>query len=520
MFLRRQKTLGNLFKKINASLLSHTNKSFLLYFSSKNNNNNKGYRIIKKQPHKVHIRSPFKNPKSKPKLSSSKNNNNEKKKTTTDNTDNDNTVNKNLFIICGSIVLVGWISVILAKGSGSEAAVILRTWTQTTELLFNDDYTIVNDGLLVFLNASYKNRLICEKLSKNKLILKKLIDIINAADSKEEKKEQLITIEMKNMASELLYAISLNNTTHDSLIKNKIHYYLIDIINNKSEFLYIKKNCAFVLSNLIHNNEKNAMIILKSGVLNSLHLILSNKLLFRHKIQDSMYKLIEIINKNNKNTSSDSDNLLEKKNLNLDNNDLLIINYYQKKLQKKKSKNNFFFSHQKEKFKNKLIENGTILYMHTLLGGALWGITVSLFRRIKNKRQIWQYIYRTALVTGFVPAYFIGGIVTQYNYQLKEKNTYNGIMMLNFITGMLILIPSIYIMPILDLYCPLWLGGHIVGFSTFFLQCYYEDNDLFKSDINLKKEEELLNKRNKRKELLYKKKFFQIDNNNDDTAQK
>ena len=156
-----------------------------------------------------------------------------------------------------------------------------------------------------------------------------------------------------------------------------------------------------------------------------------------------------------------------------------------------------------------LSQTGLMLYIHTIIGGALWGLSVSLYRRYSLSK-LWQNIYRTALVTGFVPAYFIGGIITVYNTYIKDLNQFQHIFLFNNVIALSVIIPWIYLIPILDVYCPLWLGGHIVGFTSFFLQMYIQDADLLKSDHNLKQIRVKRDQFIKKREQLRKNQFFQL----------
>jgi hypothetical protein len=57
-------------------------------------------------------------------------------------------------------------------------------------------------------------------------------------------------------------------------------------------------------------------------------------------------------------------------------------------------------------------------------------------------------------------------------------------------TSVAVCVPWVYMLPVLDKLCPLWLGGHVVGFCSFFLFMMATDNDMFKSDHQLKIQDE------------------------------
>ena len=48
--------------------------------------------------------------------------------------------------------------------------------------------------------------------------------------------------------------------------------------------------------------------------------------------------------------------------------------------------------------------------------------------------------------------------------------------------------PAYYILPWVERWAPLWLGGHVVGFGSFFLYMVVTDADLMKSDHRLEAE--------------------------------
>ena len=45
--------------------------------------------------------------------------------------------------------------------------------------------------------------------------------------------------------------------------------------------------------------------------------------------------------------------------------------------------------------------------------------------------------------------------------------------------------PARYVLAWVENFAPLWLGGHIVGFGSFFVWTLYTESDLLKSDHNL-----------------------------------
>ena len=97
-------------------------------------------------------------------------------------------------------------------------------------------------------------------------------------------------------------------------------------------------------------------------------------------------------------------------------------------------------------------------------------------------------VARTALVTGLVPAFFVGGIVSLFQRYQRDANTEHEVFRLYSATMFATVWPALYIMPAVDRYAPLWLGGHVVGFGSFFVYMLLTDADLMKNDHALEQE--------------------------------
>ena len=127
-----------------------------------------------------------------------------------------------------------------------------------------------------------------------------------------------------------------------------------------------------------------------------------------------------------------------------------------------------------------LIESGVLLYFHTAGGGAAWGLFESL-RLQQPRSMLVQNVARTALVTCFVPILMVGGVVTAYNRVNKRTDSINEKFALYF--GVCLgLYPAQRMLSMVERFAPLWLGGHIVGFASFFVWTLYTESDLLKSD--------------------------------------
>eukprot|EP00455_Lapot_gusevi_P053858 TRINITY_DN8498_c0_g1_i2.p1 TRINITY_DN8498_c0_g1~~TRINITY_DN8498_c0_g1_i2.p1 ORF type:complete len:159 (-),score=31.73 TRINITY_DN8498_c0_g1_i2:72-548(-) len=132
-----------------------------------------------------------------------------------------------------------------------------------------------------------------------------------------------------------------------------------------------------------------------------------------------------------------------------------------------------------------------------MFGGALWGAATSLYKRLPTS-QVLSATIRTSLVTGLVPAYFVGFCVSLFDYFHHRADTETDIHRLYSSSLFLTLYPWYYLLPIVERYAPLWLGGHIVGFSSFFLYMLYTDSDLLKT-------EQMLDEQDRKRQLRERK---------------
>lgn len=130
-----------------------------------------------------------------------------------------------------------------------------------------------------------------------------------------------------------------------------------------------------------------------------------------------------------------------------------------------------------------LVESGVLLYLHTAAGGAAWGLFESL-RAGSPRGMLLQNVARTALVTCFVPILLVGGAVTGYERTNRATDSVEDKFKLYF-GACLALYPAQRLLAWVERFAPLWLGGHVVGFSSFFAWTLYSESDLLKSDREL-----------------------------------
>jgi hypothetical protein len=130
-----------------------------------------------------------------------------------------------------------------------------------------------------------------------------------------------------------------------------------------------------------------------------------------------------------------------------------------------------------------LIEGGALMYLHTAAGGLVWGAFESLRARM-GARAVVRHALVTSAVTCLLPITVVGGLVTAY--QELEKATDTRLQKWTMYTAAaLLLYPGWLVMQVVERAAPFWLGGHIVGFMSFFAWLRYSHSDLLRTDAEL-----------------------------------
>ncbi|EFA81004.1 hypothetical protein PPL_05839 [Heterostelium album PN500] len=130
--------------------------------------------------------------------------------------------------------------------------------------------------------------------------------------------------------------------------------------------------------------------------------------------------------------------------------------------------------------KRQLVESGWLLYFHTSAGGFVWGMIES-WRNELPLRAMLKNGFRTSIVTAAVPIFFVGAMTTLYNNYRKQLDTTKEKFYF-YLAGIYSLYPWYYILPKIEKYAPYWIGGHVLGFMSFFTWLVYTKNEIFNSD--------------------------------------
>jgi hypothetical protein len=122
-----------------------------------------------------------------------------------------------------------------------------------------------------------------------------------------------------------------------------------------------------------------------------------------------------------------------------------------------------------------LVDAGIAMYLNTMLGGAVWGAVVAV-RDGMPRAAMMRSIGRTAVITGVIPLYFVGVAVTGFNKVRRNVDTRLELATLYSVTTFSLL-PWLYLLPIVEAWAPYWLGGHVVGFTSFFSYLLVTESD-------------------------------------------
>ncbi|EGC30200.1 hypothetical protein DICPUDRAFT_41770 [Dictyostelium purpureum] len=140
--------------------------------------------------------------------------------------------------------------------------------------------------------------------------------------------------------------------------------------------------------------------------------------------------------------------------------------------------------------KRELIQSGYHLYLHTSFGGFIWGCFESM-RNNLPLRAILLNGCKNSIITAALPIIFVGLMTTYANEKIKTIDTTKGKFEFYF-AGLYSLFPWYYILPAIERFSPYWIGGHVLGFMSFFSYLAYSKYDIFKSDTILIEKDRLL----------------------------
>mmetsp|Transcript_53657 Transcript_53657/g.117000 ORF Transcript_53657/g.117000 Transcript_53657/m.117000 type:complete len:477 (-) Transcript_53657:717-2147(-) len=290
-------------------------------------------------------------------------------------------------------------------------------------------------------------------------LIERLFEIIRSTETKK------VNATSKNHAVKILEHVSALPDTQLEIVEKKIHLTLIDLLRDPRTGLYVKKTIATAVCNLASQPE-NVPKLGECCALSALHDEQAlSKALRRQKVAVALGHLGAALQA----LPAEQLSALPPREREL------IAQYAEAEREAA--------SHPLYELRATLIESGVLLYLHTAAGGAVWGLFESL--RLREPRAVLvQNVIRTSLVTCFIPILVVGGIITAYSHFNRTTDTVAEKFNLYFASCMAIY-PVGRLLQWVERFAPLWLGGHIVGFFSFFVWTLYTESDLLKTDRDL-----------------------------------
>eukprot|EP01134_Creolimax_fragrantissima_P007666 CFRG7666T1 len=299
-----------------------------------------------------------------------------------------------------------------------------------------------------------------------------------------------VTVEARNSAARILEISSrLPQMSKIAVLERGFHQKVVDALNHKDPSLYVQKQLATMLCNFaIHTNiigeglsedesiDEICLALGSAGVVSLLNKCHEHKYLKRRSQETAMERISAACVKASEDPSKTN---MKWKKPN-DEEWMLMLKYSFLDTEARKS---IMY-----KFKSTIVESGVLMYFHTAAGGLVWGVAESI-RAKKPMNEVLKFGLRTSLVTCLVPIYFVGASVTIYNYTRKKCEDSFDVFALNS-CSMMSLLPWYYILPKVEKFSPFWIGGHVVGFVSFFCYLLYTNADSLQNDNNLKYRDE------------------------------
>eukprot|EP00123_Amoebidium_parasiticum_P020256 comp46115_c0_seq1/m.47568 comp46115_c0_seq1/g.47568 ORF comp46115_c0_seq1/g.47568 comp46115_c0_seq1/m.47568 type:complete len:494 (-) comp46115_c0_seq1:159-1640(-) len=278
------------------------------------------------------------------------------------------------------------------------------------------------------------------------------------------------TTEVRNLAARLLEAVaSGSDETKKRLVSGGQHMRLIELCDRSDASLFVRRKLGNALCSLA-SVEGNCMELGRAGAVPALQKLYDNRFLARRSQVVAMQHISAVCEK-----VPESARWAEHWP-----GEWEMIERYAADDRAERQKK--FYD-----LRTSILESGLLLYFHTAGGGLVWGTFESLRAR-KSLPEVLRYGIRTSLVTCMVPIYFVGACVSLYNYAHSQATDSFDIFALNTGTAMTLL-PWYYILPRVEAFSPYWIGGHVVGFVSFFVYLYFTRSDTLRNDNLLKQKD-------------------------------
>eukprot|EP00808_Paulinella_micropora_P003750 g49388.t1 len=323
------------------------------------------------------------------------------------------------------------------------------------QYLMSGERSKVQSIVQVMAEAMYQNDLLKRKLAEHPQYIDRLFRLLYSNDFK-----------VRDYSAKILNLLCSLPDLQMKLLESEFHKRVLVAMSHTKDAMYLQKTLAFGLCHLAQHSDKAKEMLIDAGAVPALSLLLEEKQLQRHYIKKTIRQLaVFAVSRPDVMSRLDNKHAEQMRALAAEYEVLKATLAY--------------------RASSPLIESGILLYFHTGLGGGLWGLGTSLWQN-ESKAMLFQNTFRTAFITGMVPAYFVGFCVSAFTEARKRASTHPQVFWLYFGTTFGTILPWYYLLPVVEAWSPLWLGGHVVGFSLFFLYLIYSDADLIKSDEKLK----------------------------------
>mmetsp|Transcript_50697 Transcript_50697/g.99308 ORF Transcript_50697/g.99308 Transcript_50697/m.99308 type:complete len:540 (-) Transcript_50697:163-1782(-) len=367
---------------------------------------------------------------------------------------------RHFLIFCGSVLLSSWLGATFSMGSGNNVPTLIENFDELMALLYEEQYSDkLEHALQLVADAAFTNDTLKAMIMATPADMARLFTLASSPD---------YSAVVRNFAVKIIDNVTQLPDNQSLAAERGYISRLSSLIQADNTPLYVIKTAAYALCN-IAENEKTHVQLVREGGLRALQTASDNPYTARQSIRGAMSRIATTVH-HLEEQAGGSNSVSPADRAHVDS-----LARAAKDLQ-----NNKVYT-----FKSAVMESGTALYVHTVLGGAVWGCVTSL--RNKAPPAVFATnVMRTAFVTGVVPAYFVGACVSLFQHYHRKMDTHNELFTLYTMTILSTFHPWFYLLPMVERWAPLWLGGHVVGFMSFFTYLRLTDADVLKSDAQLK----------------------------------
>ncbi|KYQ92180.1 hypothetical protein DLAC_07023 [Tieghemostelium lacteum] len=421
------------------------------FYSTNNNNNDKLKSFLNQRRNPQKQQSIDNHAKQSSSESKEKQQQQEKEQENTEQEDNDNPQPKNGFkdkllrnaISLGAFGLISLgVSTYLAGNDDTEFY-IKNLDMEVKKLTSITDYQVLLNKLQLLSSLSQSNSTLQQMLSKKEYTEILLNLILDYSD-----------LEINFKASDTIKNSS-EYITDTSIIPQIMEVGTLPYIG-----FYVKKNIGVTISRMAQN-ENCRIELANNGALELLEKLYSNKIMSKEIFRIAILQISYTAWNNRDKLKITDRKTLETIELMAKEEGEIQSNYFELK-------------------KRELIQSGKLLYLHTSLGGFVWGCFESIRAKLPVNTVVINGV-KNAIITAAIPIYFVGYMTTLFTEQYKKMDTTKDKFILYF-SGCLSLFPWYYLLPVVERFSPYWIGGHVLGFMSFFTYLAYTKSEIFKSD--------------------------------------